>query len=130
MKTLNKYINNPENNTNWDEWYIELYENCPSSSREELNKQEGQIIRLIGTINKIGYYVDNKAYREANRGDINRKLTEYYEANRDEINRKRKELRDANLEEFNRKAREYKAQNRDKINAQRRENMAKKKAAQ
>ena len=31
---------------------IELFENFPCNSKEELNKKEGQIIREIGTINK------------------------------------------------------------------------------
>jgi hypothetical protein len=41
----------------WGNWYIELFENFPCNSKEELNqkesnKTEGQVIREIGTINK------------------------------------------------------------------------------
>ena len=35
----------------WDEWYIELYENCPCNNVEELKKREGEVIREIGTVN-------------------------------------------------------------------------------
>lgn len=36
----------------WDNWYIELYEKFPCGSKEELMKKEGEIIRLIGNLNK------------------------------------------------------------------------------
>jgi len=38
---------------NWNDWYIELYLNYPCNSVEELRKKEGEIIREIGTLNKI-----------------------------------------------------------------------------
>jgi hypothetical protein len=53
--SLYQFINNQENNTNWNDWYIELYEEYPCNSKMELVKRENEIIRLIGTINKIGY---------------------------------------------------------------------------
>ena len=37
----------------WDNWYIELYENYPCNSKEELCKREGEIIREIGTLNML-----------------------------------------------------------------------------
>lgn len=39
-------------NNDWSIFYIELYENYPCNSKEELDKKEGQITRDIGTINK------------------------------------------------------------------------------
>ncbi len=35
-----------------DNWYIELYENCPCNNKNELHRKEGEIIRLIATLNK------------------------------------------------------------------------------
>ena len=35
----------------FDDFYIELYENYPCNSKEELNKREGEVIREIGTLN-------------------------------------------------------------------------------
>ena len=79
---------------NWDNWYIELYENYPCNTREELNKREGEIIRMIGNLNKniagrtLKEYDDerkikperiqrkketNKNYREENRDIIKEK---------------------------------------------------------
>ncbi len=40
------------NETDINDWYIELYEDCPCERKEELNKREGEVIREIGTLNK------------------------------------------------------------------------------
>ena len=39
--------------TDINDWYIELYEDCSCESKEQLNKREGEIIREIGTLNKV-----------------------------------------------------------------------------
>ena len=56
-------------NDNWSEWYIELYELYPCSSKEELLQKEGEIIREIGTLNIVingrtnkQWNIDNKEY--------------------------------------------------------------------
>ena len=40
-------------NDDWSKSKMELYENYPCNSKKELEKKEGEIIRLIGTINRI-----------------------------------------------------------------------------
>ena len=35
----------------WNDWYIELYENFPCNNKNELTKREGEVIREIGTLN-------------------------------------------------------------------------------
>ncbi len=47
------YINEPKNNTTWDDWYIELYEEYPCENKLQLCKRENEIIRHIATINKL-----------------------------------------------------------------------------
>ena len=37
--------------TDINDWYIELYEDCECERREHLTRREGQIIREIGTLN-------------------------------------------------------------------------------
>lgn len=80
--SLSLFINNIENNTSWDEWYIELYELYPCNNREELCKREGEIIRLIATINKLGYvtnpFLARKTYYETNKENICEKAKAYY----------------------------------------------------
>ncbi len=82
-----------EINDNWDDWYIELYENYPCSCKEELCKREGEVIRLIGNLNvriegrdKKQYCIDNvekkkeydKQYRIENADKRNTQKKEYY----------------------------------------------------
>ena len=72
-----QYIND------WNDWYIELYENYPSEIKEQLNKREEEIIREIGTVNKSiprrtrqEWYENNKEkYKEYNK--------KYYQNNKD-----------------------------------------------
>jgi hypothetical protein len=126
--SLYKYVNNPENNTEWSHWYIELYENCPCNSKEELNKRENEVIRDIGTINKKGYYVDKKEYRAKNHDKIVAQQKEWNAENRDKIAAHKKEYNTENSNKIAIYQKEYRAENRDKIAAQRKEYIAKKKA--
>jgi len=58
-----------EVNNDWSNWYIELYENYPCSCREELSKREGEIIRLIGTLNA---YIAGRNKKEYYKENINK----------------------------------------------------------
>jgi hypothetical protein len=126
----------------WNNWYIELYEEFPCNNKQLLQKREGEVIREIGTINnKIAgrtvkeYYIDNrekkiekaKEYYEANKEILNQKAKEYYEANKEELKEKAKEYRENNKEiisEYrennkeiiNKKAKEYRENNKEIIN--------------
>ena len=40
---------------NWNEWYIELYENYPCSNIEEILKRENEVVREISTLNTETY---------------------------------------------------------------------------
>ena len=81
--SLYKYINNPDNNTNWDEWYIELYEEFPCENNLQLCKKENEIIREKSTINKKGYLTEEikKEYRENNKEKKKEYDKEYRENN-------------------------------------------------
>lgn len=76
----------------WKNWYIELYELFPCSSKEELKKREGEIQRLIGTLNmrmEARTYEEMKElqqkYRDENRDLINQKQRKYIEQNKESI---------------------------------------------
>ena len=84
------------NEIGFDRFYIELYELYSCNSKEELNKREGEIIRLIGTLNmdiagrtKSEYYTDNKE-------KMNIKDRKYYNEHAEKIKASKKEYR-ANL---------------------------------
>ena len=49
--SIYKHIKNKYNG-DWSNWYIELYEEFPCENKEQLKRKEGEIIRLIGTINR------------------------------------------------------------------------------
>ena len=85
------------NETDINDWYIELHEDCPCQRKEELNKREGEIIREIGTLNKNIAGRTEKEHYQDNREDILKKNRvkdkKYYENNKDEIQKRRKEKR-------------------------------------
>ena len=102
-------------NHNWDDWYIELYEEYPCENKEQLCKREGEVIRSIGTLNtriegrtRQEHYEDNKddiaikqkTYRENNKDDIAIKDKQYYENNKDKIAIKCKEYYENNKDKI------------------------------
>ena len=72
-------------NKDWDNWYIELYEDYPCNNKQLLLKREGEIIREIGTINKQIAGRTKEEYRLENidKDLENRKI--YYQNNREKI---------------------------------------------
>ncbi len=72
--SIGNYINNPQNNTNWNEWYIELYENYPCNDKNELNKKEGEIQKLIQSNN--GYTLINKKITNKSKAETNKEWRE------------------------------------------------------
>jgi hypothetical protein len=75
----------------WDNWYIELYENYSCNSREELCKREGEVIRLIGSLNKNIAGRDDKQYKINNADKIKEQLKQYRIDNADKIREQKKE---------------------------------------
>jgi hypothetical protein len=83
----------------WSNWYIELYEYYPCNNKTELEKREGEVIRLIGSINKV---------------IVGRTRKEYYEDNADKLKDKNKKYREKNPEYFKEYNKEYREENADK----------------
>ena len=89
---------------NWNDWYIELYENFPCGSKNELTKREGEVIRDIGTLNKKRAGLNlppiingdkteyQKEYNKVRDNTKKRELDkEYRKNNKEEIAERRKE---------------------------------------
>jgi hypothetical protein len=73
----------------WNDWYIDLYCKYPCNDREELEQKEGEIIRLIGNINKN---IMGRSQEE--RKEIRKESTKkYYEKHKVEIKEKAKKRR-------------------------------------
>ena len=102
--SLYKYVNG-----NWDNWYIELYEEYPCNNKQILEKREGEITRLIGNINKCiagrthkEWVIDNKEYYKL-----------YYENNKEKILEKVNEYRNANKEKLAEYQKQYRIDNKE-----------------
>tara|TARA_R110001632_G_scaffold6044_2_gene24502 strand:- start:450 stop:1094 length:645 start_codon:yes stop_codon:yes gene_type:complete len=121
-------------NNDWSNWYIELYENYPCNSLNELLKKEGEIIRKIGTLNKNISGRTEKEYREDNKEKVEeyykqyykeyyekhyeeklKYAKEYYENNKEKIEEYQKEYRENNKEKIKQKDKEYNQINKEKI---------------
>jgi hypothetical protein len=100
-------------NDDWDNFYIELYEECPCNNRKELEKREGEIIRLIGTINCKIAGRTMKEYREDNKEILAEKKKIYCEKNKEILAEKKKIYRENNKERLAEKAKEYNKNNRE-----------------
>ena len=98
-------------NNDWFNWYIELYELYPCSSREELCKKEGEVIRLIGNLNcKIAGRTDKEYYQ-----DNKEKFKIYYEDNKEKINEAKKKYRVDNKDKIKIEKKEYYENNKEKL---------------
>ena len=81
-----------------DNFYIELIENFPCSTREELRAREGTWIREIATLNKLvagrdskGYYDDNADMLKQKSKDYRAEHKEYYKKYNDAYKAEHKE---------------------------------------
>ncbi len=95
----------------WNDWYIELYLNFPCNSVEELRKKEGEVIREIGTLNKIIAGRTKKEYREDNKD----RYKEYREENKEKIQETIKKYREENKTKIQEKVKQYYENNKEKI---------------
>ena len=99
----------------WKDWYIELYENFPCNSREELCKREGEIIREISTLNRNIAGRTYKEYCKENSEKMKEKHTKYYKNNLSKCAEKNKLYHTENKQEISEKKKAYYLQNKQTI---------------
>ena len=109
------------NETNINDWYIELYEDFSCERKEQLNKREGEIIRDIGTLNKNIAGRTHKEYREDNKEQRKEYLEGYYLKNKEKIKEYSKDSYKDNKDQINIIHKEYYINNKDKIKEQSKE---------
>ena len=111
--------------------YIELVENYPCKTKQELLRREGEIMRITPNCVNVRiegrtqkeYYVDNKEKikikdkikYEKNKDNILEKSKKYYVDNKSELAIKSKEYRNLNKEKLAIKRKEYRELNKEKI---------------
>ena len=99
----------------WEEWYIELYENYPCQSKEELRHKEGEIIRKIGNLNMRIEGRGNKEWKMDN-VEKNQETNKQYRLNNLEKERERgKQYLIDNFEKERERKRKYRMENKEKI---------------
>tara|TARA_B110000046_G_C12871411_1_gene346166 strand:+ start:90 stop:803 length:714 start_codon:yes stop_codon:yes gene_type:complete len=108
-------------NGDWDNWYIELYENHPCNSREELEKREGEIIREIGSLNKNIVGRTKKEWNEDNKEILSDYKKKYYQENKQKLSENNKEYYENNKEILLKYQKEYWQDNKEKLFEQRKE---------
>ena len=97
--------------TGTDKFYIELYEDYPCSRREELHRREGEVQRLIATVNKC---IAGRTIREW-RDENKEKIAEYYHNNKEFKLEKQKEYYDSHREKIAENYKIYYNNNKEQI---------------
>jgi hypothetical protein len=95
--------------------YIELIEEYPCENREQLNKQEGGVIRQRECVNRRIAGRSHKAHYEANRDAILARQKAHYEANREVLIARSIAYHQANKEVINAKKRANRAKKNEVI---------------
>ena len=114
-KNENRQLYQKFNETDIDDWYIELYEDYPCERREQLTQREGQVIRDIGTLNKYISGRTEKEYYKDNKDKILEQKKEYNETHKEKIKEYQKEYRQKNKEYQKDNIKEYNETHKDKI---------------
>lgn len=98
----------------WNDWYIELFEEYPCENKEQLLKREGEVIRKIGTLNHTIAGRTHKEYCADNKEKLKLQMRCNYEKNADLRKKNNREFRQNNLELMKERERHYYHQNREK----------------
>ena len=118
--SLYQYVNG-----NWENWYIELYEEYPCNNKQLLEKREGEITRLIGNINKRIEGRTTKEWTEENKEHCKKQRKEYRNTNKEKIKEYEKNRPRNNNETEKIKHKQYKKEyyedNKEIVNEKRKE---------
>ena len=107
MKVLTGKLYQEIINVGVENFYIELIENYPCNSKEELNKREGEYIRQMGTLN---YQVSGRTrqeYREENREKQRERAKAYYHNNKEKELERTRVYRENNVEKEKKRQKKY-----------------------
>jgi hypothetical protein len=123
-KEYNKLVYMKMRELGMHKFYIELYEEYPCENKQQLNRKEGQIIRLIGTLNKAIAGRTQKEWELENKSKIQETKTVYREKNKEHIKLIRKVYYENNKE----KMKEHYEKNKEYFKQKQRENYERKKS--
>ena len=105
-----------------DKFYIELIENCPCETKEELKRREGELIRETATLNKIvagrtrrEYMNEYKEYFDKYQREYRQENTQYY---KEYMHQYSKTYRAKNGERLRTQTKEFKQNNPERYKEQ------------
>ena len=113
--------------------YIELFEDYPCNSKNELLRYEGQCQRKYKCVNnniagrtQAEYREDNKdkiseyikKYRKENKEKIKEQLKKYQQENKEKIKEQKKKYNEKNKENIKKQVKKYREENEEKIKEQ------------
>ena len=102
-----------------EHFYVELIEDCPCETLEQLRKREGHYIRKMGTLNHKIAGRTGKEYHEINKDKIQiyqkEYQKEYAELNKEKIQIYRKEYTKVNKEKIQQNSHEYYEAHKQKL---------------
>ena len=102
-------------NHNWDNWYIELYEENSCENKEQLGKREGEVIRLIGTLNSRIEGRTKREYYEDNMNKIVEQMKQFYKANKENKLEYQKTYYEKNRERIIEQRRQYNCKKKNNL---------------
>ena len=112
----NYYIYQKIRETNdFENWYIELYEEFSCDNKEQLMKREGEIIRKMGTLNTRVENRTNQEWRSDNKDYIKDKQKEYYIENKEHISEYKKEYAEKNKTKISDRMKQWYAENKAEV---------------
>ena len=123
QKEYNKLLYIKMRELGMHKFYVELYEECPCENKQQLNRKEGEIIRLIGTLNKAIAGRTTKEYELENKTKIQETKAKYREKNKEHIKQNRKIYYENNKERI----KEYYENNKEYLKQKQREKYERKK---
>jgi hypothetical protein len=95
--------------------YIELHVACPCDNKDELYKQEGEVIRSMDCVNRCIAGRDGKQYRIEHKDDKRAYDKQYGEEHKDDKREYDTMYREQNKEALKDKSREYYEKNREVV---------------
>ena len=104
------------NNGGFSNFYIELYESYSCGNKEQLHKREGEVIRLLGTLNSRIEGRTQKEWCKDNKDYVKEKAKIYYIENKEELLEKEKIYREEHKEELLEKEKIYREEHKEEIN--------------
>ena len=99
----------------YNDCYVEEIEKCPCNDKNELNRREGQIIRLMDCVNKRIEGRTRKEYRQDNKEKIKEQSKKYREDNRERLREQSRQWREKNRQRHREMSTKYNNENKEKI---------------